>query len=148
MKAREKGFSLVEVVASVLVLSSASLAVTAAWRLADYKVLVTRLDDRAQRVLRECYEMQTFAPVESKPFRADGAPNNLPAVQGYLYHPWARPGVTAQEGSTPLDQVPYTLSITSDGKSMELRYEVPGFGNISQRTVRRSVGFVAKSLDP
>ena len=130
-----------EVLASVLVLCSASVAVTAGWRLADYKELVTRLDDRARRVLRECYEMQTFAPEESKPFKADGTPNNPPLVQGFLYHPRAQPNAPAQDGGNYLDLVPYTISISSDGKSMELHYELPGFGRIRQQSMRRSAGF-------
>lgn len=147
MRRREKGFSLVEVLASVLVLSSASVAITAGWRLADYKELAMRLDDRARRLLRECYEMQTFAPVESRPFKADGTPNNPSLVQGFLYHPWAQPSAPAQDRGTYLDVVPYTISISSDGKSMELRYELPGFGQIRRQSMRRSAGFNPQPLD-
>jgi prepilin-type N-terminal cleavage/methylation domain-containing protein len=148
MRWSEKGFSLVEVLASVLVLCSASMAVTAAWRLADYKELVTRLDDRARRVLRECYELQTFAPMASKPFKADGTPNNLPMVQGFLYHPWSRPNASAQDSSNYLNVVPYTISISSDGRSMELRYQLPGFGKIRQQSMHPSAGFNPQPLDP
>jgi prepilin-type N-terminal cleavage/methylation domain-containing protein len=148
MQGREKGFSLVEVLASVLVLSAASLAITAGWRLADYKELAMRLDDRARRILRECYEMQAFAPVESKPFKADGTPNNLSLVQGFLYHPRAQPNAPAQDSGSYLDAVPYTISISSDGKSMELRYELPGFGQIRQQSMRRSAGFNPQPPDP
>jgi hypothetical protein len=92
--------------------------------------------------------MQTFAPAASKPFKADGTPNNLSLVQGFLYHPWARPNATAQDSSNYLDVVPYTISISSDGKSMELRYELPGFGAIRQQSMRRSAGFNPQPLDP
>jgi prepilin-type N-terminal cleavage/methylation domain-containing protein len=148
MPRREKGFSLVEVLASVLVLASASVAITAGWRLADYKELAMRLDDRARRILRECYEMQTFAPIESKPFKADGTPNNPSLVQGFLYHPRAQPAAPAQDSSNYLDVVPYTISISSDGKSMDLHYELPGFGQIRQQSMRRSAGFDPQPLDP
>ncbi|MBW0001527.1 MAG: prepilin-type N-terminal cleavage/methylation domain-containing protein [Verrucomicrobia bacterium] len=148
MQWREKGFSLVEVLASVLVLASASVAITAGWRLADYKELAMRLDDRAGRLLRECYEMQTFAPAESKPFKAAGTPNNQSLVQGFLYHPRAQPSDPAQDRGTYLDVVPYTISISPDGKSMELRYELPGFGRIRQQSMRRSAGFNPQPLDP
>ena len=148
MQWHEKGFSLVEVLASVLVLASVSFAVTAGWRLADYKELATRLDDRARRILRECYEMQTFAPVESKPFKADGTPNNASFVQGFLYHPRAQPDASAQGGANYLDAVPYTVSISADGKSMELRYELPGLGQIRQQSMRRSAAFDPQGLDP
>jgi prepilin-type N-terminal cleavage/methylation domain-containing protein len=148
MQWREKGFSLVEVLASVLVLSSASIAVTAGWRLADYKELAMRLDDRARRILRECYEMQTFAPAENKPFKTDGTPNNPSLVQGFLYHPRAQPNAPAQYNGNYLDVVPYTISISSDGKSMDLRYELPGFGQIRQQSMRRSAGFNPQPLDP
>lgn len=137
-----------EVLASVLVLCSASLAITAGWRLADYKELAMRLDDRARRILRECYEMQTFAPVENKPFKTDGAPNDPALVQGFLYHPRAQPNAPAQDGGSHLDAVPYTISISSDGKSMELRYELPGLGQIRQQSVRQSVGFNPLPQDP
>ena len=148
MKRREKGYSLFEVLASVVVLSSASLAVTAGWRLADYKGLAMRLEDRARRVLRECYEMQTFAPVASKPFKADGTPNNPSLVQGFLYHPWSRPNASPQGSGNYLNVVPYTISISSDGKSMELRYELPGFGKIRQQSMHPSAGFNPQPLDP
>jgi prepilin-type N-terminal cleavage/methylation domain-containing protein len=148
MQWRQKGFSLVEVLASVLVLSSVSIAVTAGWRLADYKELATRLDDRARRILRECYEMQNFVPVENKPFKTDGTPNNPSLVQGFLYHPWAQPNAPAQDSGNYLDAVPYTISISSDGKSMELRYELPGFGQIRQQSMRWSAGFNPQPLDP
>ena len=148
MKRRERGFSLVEVLASVLVLCSASLAVTAGWRLADYKELVTRLDDRAGRILRECCEMQTFAPARSKPFKSDGSPNDRSAVQGFLYHPWTQPNAGTQEGKGYLDMAPYRISISSDGKSMELRYELPGFGKIRQQSMRFSATFSLPAVEP
>ncbi|MBV8901826.1 MAG: type II secretion system protein [Verrucomicrobia bacterium] len=148
MQCRERGFSLVEVLASMLVLCSASVAITAGWRLADYKELAMRLDDRARRVLRECYELQTFAPLENKPFKADGTPNNPALVHGFLYHPRAQPNAPVQNSGNYLDAVPYTISISSDGKSMELRYELPGLGQIRQQSVRQSAGFNPQPLDP
>lgn len=148
LKWPEKGFSLVEVLASLLVLCAASMAVTAGWRLADYKELATRLDDRARRILRECYEMQTFAPLENKPFKADGTPNNPSLVQGFLYHPRAQPNAPAPSSGNYLDAVPYTVSISAGGKSMELQYELPGFGKIRQQSMRWSTSFDPQPLDP
>jgi hypothetical protein len=116
--------------------------------LADYKALATRLDDRARRILRECYEMQAFAPAESKPFKTDGTSNNTSLVQGFLYHPWARPEASAQASRNYLNMVPYTISISSDGNSMELRYELPGFGKIRRQSMRWSAGFNPRPLDP
>ncbi|MBV9489859.1 MAG: hypothetical protein JO069_09070 [Verrucomicrobia bacterium] len=146
MRLHETAFSLVEVLASVLILSSVALTITAAWRLADYKMLVTRLDDRARRILRECYEMQTFAPVGSKPFGTDGAPNAFGTVgRGYLYHPRAHPGEEMQAGQY-LDQVPYTVSVSPDRTSLEIRYELSLFGQSQQRTIR--TGFTPLSANP
>src|ERR1700726_1301940 len=61
-------FSLVEVLARLFVLTISAVGITAAWRLADYQELLTRADRRAERVLRQYYELQTFAPIESRPF--------------------------------------------------------------------------------
>src|SRR5580704_11214719 len=57
---RSRGFSLIEVLASCMVLSFAAIGITAVWRLADSKALLARLDHRASRILREYYELQTF----------------------------------------------------------------------------------------
>src|SRR5260370_34628536 len=80
-------FSLVEVLASLFILTLSALGITAAWRLADYQELLTRVDRRAERILRQYYELQTFAPPDSRPFTVDGSPSGQTSVTGYLYHP-------------------------------------------------------------
>src|ERR1700693_6327971 len=82
-------FSLVEVLASLFVLTISAVGITAAWRLADYQELLTRADRRAERTLRQYYELQTFAPLESRPFAANSSasPSAQAAITGYLYHP-------------------------------------------------------------
>src|SRR6516225_5680808 len=64
----QAAFSLVEVLASLFILTLSAVGITAAWRLADYQELLTRADRRAERILREYYELQTFAPPDSRPF--------------------------------------------------------------------------------
>src|ERR1700752_4169320 len=69
-----RGFSLVEVLASCVALSVAAIGITAASRVADYKALLARLDHRSGRILREYYELQTFAPRSARPFADTNAP--------------------------------------------------------------------------
>src|SRR5689334_2741602 len=64
----QSAFSLVEVLASLFILTLSAVGITAAWRLADYQELLTRADRRAERILRQYYELQTFAPPDSRPF--------------------------------------------------------------------------------
>src|SRR5262245_29528092 len=54
------GFSLIEVMVSVVVLSVAALGITSVWKLADDKALAARLDERATRILVEYSELQNF----------------------------------------------------------------------------------------
>src|SRR5579859_3310843 len=69
----QAGFSLVEVLASLFILTLSAVGITAAWRLADYQELLTRADRRAERILRQYYELQTFAPADSRPFTANAS---------------------------------------------------------------------------
>ena len=87
------GFSLIEILASVLVLSIAALGVTAVWALADQSALYARLDNRATRILNEYAELQNFAPSyvpdsQSSFDEAGGVPLKPGESRpGYLYHP-------------------------------------------------------------
>jgi len=125
------GFSLVEVLASVVVLSVAALGITAAWRLADQKALAARLDDRAARILREYYELQTFAPDYLFVNRGSSTGEDTDATDiplspgtsrsGYLYHPKKhRSDSNIFEYE---DQIPYTVSLSADGKTLMLTYQ-------------------------
>jgi hypothetical protein len=125
-------FSLVEVLASLFVLTISALGITAAWRLADYQELLTRADRRAERILRQYYELQTFAPPGSRPFAANSSasPSAQAAITGYLYHPRL---IVAQAGSSEFgDLIPFTISMTNGTapgtNQLVLSYTIPSFG--------------------
>jgi hypothetical protein len=80
----QSAFSLVEVLASLFILTLSAVGITAAWRLADYQELLTRVDRRAERILRQYYELQTFAPPDSRPFTINARPSPS--------HQWNRAG--------------------------------------------------------
>jgi prepilin-type N-terminal cleavage/methylation domain-containing protein len=111
------GFSLIEVLASVVVLSIAALGVTAVWGLADEKALYARLDNRATRILNEYAELQTFAPAYLKDSQGsvDGAEaNGIPlrpgeSRQGFLYHPRNPDASSGKNQPAYLDQFPYQI---------------------------------------
>jgi type II secretory pathway pseudopilin PulG len=129
---RIAAFSLVEILASVVVLASGAVGITAAWRLADQKALVARLDDRATRILREYYELQTFAPdylfSDAESAGRDPDANGIPLKagttrSGYLYHPKK---ISLDGGLSPTvyeDKVPYTISLSADGTVLTLTYQ-------------------------
>ena len=126
------GFSLVEVLASLFVLTISAVGVTAAWRLADYQELLTRVDRRAERILRQYYELQTFAPFDSRPFSTNTSPSpsTEAAITGYLYHPRL---IAAQAGSSPFGNlIPFTLSMTNGTApgtdQLVLTYTIPSYG--------------------
>ena len=120
------GFSLLEVLAALVVLSVAAMAVTAVWRLADQKALRARLDHRAARLLREYAELQQFAP---------GAGQLTTDATGYLYHPRkiGRPGAAVEYDNV----APYTIA-TNAGQ-ITISYRLPGLepnqGGAIQQTV-------------
>jgi type II secretory pathway pseudopilin PulG len=135
-----RGFSLVEVLASCVVLSVAAIGITAVWRLADYKALLTRLDHRAERVLREYYELQTFAPKGAKPLTdatlpAGYAPQD--PLNGFLYHPLKsnRPPNDPQYE----DRIPYSINPSLEGGKLTLTYTVPGYSNEAAQTFIKTV---------
>jgi hypothetical protein len=136
----ESAFSLVEVLASLFILTLSAAGITAAWRLADYQELLTRVDRRAERILRQYYELQTFAPPDSRPFTVNATPAPSP-VTGYLYYPRL---IANQSGSTAVGKlIPFSLSLTNGTASgtsqLVLTYTVPSFGTQASRQVTRTV---------
>jgi prepilin-type N-terminal cleavage/methylation domain-containing protein len=116
-----RGFSLIEVLASVIVLSIAALGVTAVWALADQKALYARLDNRATRILNEYAELQNFAPSEvadsQSSFDESGGVPLKPGEsrQGYLYHPRNSGGSNGPNEPAFLNEFPYQISFENTG---------------------------------
>jgi prepilin-type N-terminal cleavage/methylation domain-containing protein len=135
---KSSGFSLIEVLAALAVFSVAALGVTVAWRLADYKALVARLDHRAGRILREYYELGTFAPENAQPFGIGSSSSNQAGddpLSGYLYHPRRDRDSERNEASSFDHSVPYIVSLSPDGKKLTLSYQLP----YSVRTVTQTI---------
>src|ERR1700730_13859006 len=135
-------FSLVEVLASLFVLTISAVGITAAWRLADYQELLTRADRRAERILRQYYELQTFAPLESRPFAANSSasPSSQAAITGYLYHPRL---IAGRAGSNEFgDLIPFTVSMTNGAapgtNQLVLTYTIPSYGTQATRQVTKT----------
>jgi prepilin-type N-terminal cleavage/methylation domain-containing protein len=134
----EGGFSLIEVMVSVVVLSVTTLGITSAWKLADDKALAARLDERATRILAEYSELQNFAPEyllghPSRPSQIDFETQGLPLSPGetrtgFLYHP-RHVDPTGQKNGTVTfgDAIPYQLSLVMDGhvQLLTLTYQLP-----------------------
>lgn len=136
----QAAFSLVEVLASLCILTLSAVGITAAWRLADYQELLTRVDRRAERILREYYELQTFAPVDSRPFMVNASPSPSP-VTGYLYHPRL---IASQSGSGVFGNlIPFSIWMTNGtapGTSqLVLTYTIPSYGTQGSRQVTKTV---------
>ncbi|HEY0791974.1 MAG TPA: prepilin-type N-terminal cleavage/methylation domain-containing protein [Chthoniobacterales bacterium] len=142
MKRLEQAFSLVEVLAALSVLTIGALATTSVWRLADYQAFVTRLDDRAARLLRECYERETFSPTAYKPFDRDGNPAGETLTQGYLYHPWNKASALDSSPRNYADDVPYTISLSPDRTRLVLQYVLNHSGTTEARQVTRAIDFL------
>jgi prepilin-type N-terminal cleavage/methylation domain-containing protein len=112
------GFSLIEILASVFVLSIAALGITAVWTLADQKALYARLDNRATRILNEYAELQNFAPSyvadsQNSFDEAGGVPLKPgESRQGYLYHPRNSDGPNQPAF---LNEFPYQISFDNTG---------------------------------
>jgi hypothetical protein len=135
-----RGFSLVEVLASCVVLSVATIGITAVWRLADYKGLLARLDHRAGRILREYYELQTFAPKSAKPFASVILPNGFAPqdpLSGSLYHPLK---INSSESNPQYDDlIQYSISPSFEGGELTLTFIVPGYGRDAAQTFAKTV---------
>jgi type II secretory pathway pseudopilin PulG len=138
------GFSLLEVLASCVALSVAAIGITAVWRLADYKALMARLDHRAGRILREYYELQTFAPKNAKPFPDTTLPEGYAPedpVSGFLYHPLKN----NNSGSDPQydNLIQYSIKSPTGSGELTLTYSVPGYRSGAAQTFTKTV-----TLDP
>jgi hypothetical protein len=137
---RSSGFSLVEVLASCVALSVAAIGITAVWRLADYKAFMMRLDHRAGRILREYYELQTFAPKNAKPFPDTVPPEGYgpqDPVSGFLYHPLRN----NSSGSNPRydNLIQYSIKYSSESGELTLTYIVPGYYGQAAQTFTKKV---------
>jgi Prokaryotic N-terminal methylation motif len=136
----QSAFSLVEVLASLFILTLSAVGITAAWRLADYQELLTRTDRRAERILRQYYELQTFAPADSRPFTANASASQSPSpITGYLYFPRL---VTGQSGSGQFGKmIPFSISMTNGttGIQLVLTYAIPSYGTQASRQVTKTV---------
>jgi prepilin-type N-terminal cleavage/methylation domain-containing protein len=132
------GFSLIEVMVSVVVLSMAALGITSVWKLADDKALAARLDERATRILAEYSELQSFAPEylfgqASSSSRIDFEAQGLPLSPGetrtgFLYHPRHVDPSGGKGGTATFDDaVPYQLTLVLDGQAelITLTYQLP-----------------------
>jgi len=139
---RQSAFSLVEVLASLFILTLSAVGITAAWRLADYQELLTRVDRRAERILREYYELQTFAPPDSRPFMANASSSPSPSpITGYLYHPRL---IASQSGSAQWGNlIPFSISMTNGAalgtNQLVLSYTIPSYGTQAARQVTKTV---------
>lgn len=136
----QSAFSLVEVLASLFILTLSAVGITAAWRLADYQELLTRADRRAERILRQYYELQTFAPADSRPFTANASASPSPSpITGYLYYPRL---VAGQSGSGQFGKmIPFSISMTNGtaGTQLVLTYTIPSYGSQASRQVTKTV---------
>ena len=135
-------FSLVEVLVSLFILTLSAVGITAAWRLADYQELLTRVDRRAERILREYYELQTFAPADSRPFTATASPSpSASPITGYLY----RPRLITSQGSSGQfgNLIPFSISMTNatapGTNQLVLTYTIPSYGTQASRQVTKTV---------
>ena len=150
MPANSGGFSLIEVLVSVVVLSAATLGITSVWRLADEKALAARLDERATRILAEYSELQNFAPQYlfgqpiSAPgidFEGQGFPLDSGETRtGFLYHPRHidPTGLKSAEASFD-DAIPYqlTLLVDSQGQLIRLTYQLPYLPGAKAKVVKQ-----------
>ena len=136
----QSAFSLVEVLASLFILTLSAVGITAAWRLADYQELLTRADRRAERILRQYYELQTFAPADSRPFTVNASASPSPSpITGYLYYPKL---IAGQSGSPQFGKmIPFSISMTNGtaGAQLVLTYTIPTYGTQASRQVTKTV---------
>jgi prepilin-type N-terminal cleavage/methylation domain-containing protein len=115
------GFSLIEILACIVVLSIAALGVTAVWALADQKALYARLDNSVTRILNEYAELQHFAPSyvpdsASSIDESDGIPlKPAETRQGFLYHPRNSGYSSAANQPAFLNEFPYQISFENTG---------------------------------
>jgi hypothetical protein len=90
--------------------------------------------------LREYYELQTFAPPDSRPFTVSASASPSPSpITGYLYYPKL---ITSQSGSSQFGKmIPFSISMTNTtaGAQLVLTYTIPRYGTQASRQVTKTV---------
>jgi hypothetical protein len=79
---RQRGLTLIEVLAGGLVISIFLLGLTSAWHVMDYQFLISGLQGRIARVIRQANDFILYAPYDSLP--SDGQQ----ILPGYLFEPF------------------------------------------------------------
>ena len=95
---RQRGLTLTEVLAAGLVISIFLLGLTVAWHIMDYQFLISRLQDRVARVIRQANDFVLYAPYDSLP--SDGQQ----ILSGYLFEPFN------QQSQSYKHDLPYSFS--------------------------------------
>jgi hypothetical protein len=95
---RERGLTLIEVMAAGLVISIFLLGLTAAWHVMDYQFLITKLQDRVARVIRQANDFILFAPYDALP--TDGQQ----ILGGFLFEPFD------QKSQSYKHELPYSFT--------------------------------------
>jgi hypothetical protein len=105
------GLTLIEVLASGLVISILFAGLTAAWRIMDYQFFITRLQDRISRVVRQANDWTLYCPYDALPS------DRAQILPGYLYEPFD------QHTNTFRQELPYSFSasvtVNNPGTSTE-----------------------------
>jgi len=108
-----EGLTLIEVLVGGLALSILLAGLTAAWRVLEYQLLITRLQDRVSRVVRQANDWMLYAPYDALP--SDGAQ----LLSGYLFEPFD------QQSQSFRHNLPYSFSaavaVNNPGTSNESR---------------------------
>ncbi len=135
-----RGFSLIEVLASIVIFSSATVGITAAWKLIDEKQLAGQIDHRAGRILREYYELHAFAPSWADPLSPDYLGNDSGAddpLRGFLYHPLGKQ--ISSDALQYTDAIPYVVALSPDGKELSLVYQITSANGNGSRSLTKTL---------
>jgi prepilin-type N-terminal cleavage/methylation domain-containing protein len=134
-----RGFSLIEVLVSAVVLSAATLGITSVWRLVDEQALAARLDERANFAPQYLFGQSISAP--GIDFEGQGFPLNSGETRtGFLYHPRHidPTGLKNVEASFD-DAIPYQLTLLVDGQGqlIKLTYQLPYMSGAKAKVVKQ-----------
>jgi hypothetical protein len=94
----ELGLTLIEVLAGGFALSVILAGLTAAWHVLDYQLMITRLQDRVSRVVRQANDWTLYAPYDTLPS------NGAQLLSGYLFQPFDQQTQTYQQ------ELPYSFT--------------------------------------
>src|ERR1700751_2319996 len=94
----ERGLTLIEVLTTGLVISIFLLGLTGAWHVMNYQFLISRLQDRATRVIRQANDFILYAPYDALP--TDGQQ----ILGGFLFEPFD------EQSQSYKHQLPYSFS--------------------------------------